>query len=69
LCRHETLDLESDGYQYIRSHNPLISVLYSEWWFFALYDPLVDIGFCIGYSISDPSKTFKLENSVISGML
>ncbi|CAF3850943.1 unnamed protein product [Rotaria magnacalcarata] len=66
---NETLDLESDGYQYIRSKDPLISALYREWWFFALYDPLVDIGFCIGYSAMDPAKTFGLEASGIAGML
>ncbi|CAF3652561.1 unnamed protein product, partial [Rotaria socialis] len=66
---NETLDLESDGYQYIRSEDPLISALYREWWFFALYDPLVDIGFCIGYSAMDPAKTFGLEASGIAGML
>ncbi|CAF1300500.1 unnamed protein product [Rotaria sordida] len=65
----ETLDLESDGYQYIHGEYPLISTLYREWWFFALYDPLVDIGFCIGYGVSDPSKAFGLESSDIAVML
>lgn len=64
-----TLDMESDGYQYIRGQYPLLSTLYREWWFFALYDPVIDIGFCMGYSVSDPSKTFHLEMSGIAGML
>ncbi|CAF4687981.1 unnamed protein product, partial [Rotaria sp. Silwood2] len=66
---NETLDLESDGYQYIRGQEPLISTLYREWWFFALYDPLVDVGCSIGHSVADPSKAFGLEGSGISGML
>lgn len=65
---NETLDLESDGYQYIRGKDPLVSTLYREWWFFALYDPITDVGFCIGYSVSDPSKSFHSEISGIAGM-
>jgi len=66
---NETLNLESDGYQYIRGKDPLIAALYREWWFFALYDPLNDIGFCMGYSVADPAKTFHLEASGVAGML
>lgn len=66
---NETLSLESDGYQYVKHKYPLVSSLYREWWFFALYDPLVDIGFCVGYSVSDPAKSFHQEQSGISGML
>ncbi|CAF1516166.1 unnamed protein product [Adineta steineri] len=66
---NETLSLESDGYQYIRGKDPLISALYREWWFFALYDPIVDIGFCMGYGVADPAKTFSLQSSDIAGML
>jgi hypothetical protein len=58
---NDTLDLESDDYQYVRKQYPLLSALYREWWFFALYDPLVDVGFCMGYSVADPGKTFHLE--------
>lgn len=64
-----TLDMESDGYQYVRGQYPLLSALYREWWFFALYDPLVDIGFCMGYSVSDPGKKLHLETSGVAGML
>lgn len=64
-----TLGLESDGYQFIDKQYPLLSALYREWWFFALYDPIVDVGFCMGYSVSDPGKTFHLEMSGIAGML
>jgi len=66
---NETLDMESDGYQYIRKKQPLIPVLYREWWFFALYDPLEDVGFCMGYSVTDPAKKFSLETSGLAGML
>jgi len=66
---NQTLDMESDGYQYIRKKQPLIPVLYREWWFFALYDPLEDVGFCMGYSVTDPAKKFRLETSGIAGML
>lgn len=66
---NETLAMDSDGYRYIRKKDPLISALYREWWFFALYDPKVDIGFCMGYSVTDPAKTFGLQMSGIAGML
>ena len=66
---NETLNLESDGYQYVRGHDPLISILYHEWWFFSFYDPLVDIGFCVDYSVMDPAKKFDIAVSGISGML
>ncbi|UJR29488.1 hypothetical protein I4U23_010700 [Adineta vaga] len=66
---NETLNMESDGYRYLRKKDPLISSLYREWWFFALYDPLIDIGFCVGYSVADPAKTFNLQMSGVAGML
>lgn len=66
---NDTLDLESDGYQYARGKEPSISGLYQEWWFFALYDPRIDIGFCMGYSVTDPAKTFGRQMYGIAGML
>ncbi|CAF4891386.1 unnamed protein product, partial [Rotaria sp. Silwood1] len=65
----EILALESDSYQYVRGQYPLLATLYQEWWFFTLYDSLIDVGFCIGYSVLDPSKIFDLEGSDISRML
>ncbi|CAF1120555.1 unnamed protein product [Adineta ricciae] len=66
---NETYNMESDGYRYLHKKDPLISVLYREWWFFALYDPKIDIGFCVGYSVADPAKTFHLQMAGIAGML
>ena len=64
-----TLDMTSDGYQYLQSQHPSKSILYREWWFFAVFDPVADVAFCVGYSVSDPAKTFHLEMSGIAGML
>ena len=64
-----TLGLESDGYRYVHGKDPLISALYQEWWFFALYDPQIDIGFFIQYGVADPGKTFGKQSSSITGLL
>ncbi|CAF1428710.1 unnamed protein product, partial [Rotaria sordida] len=66
---NETLTLKNDGYQYARGKDPLISALYREWWFFTLYDIQIDIGFCIGYAVSDPAKTFGEQGAAVGGML
>ncbi|CAF3799611.1 unnamed protein product [Rotaria sp. Silwood1] len=65
----ETLILQSDGFQHVRDKDPLISALYREWWFFTLYDQQIDIGFCIGYGIADPAKTFGQQGATVGGML
>jgi hypothetical protein len=64
-----TLTLKSDGYIYARGKDPLISALYQEWWFFTLYDQQIDVGFCIGYGVTDPAKTFSRQGAAVGGML
>ena len=66
---NETLGLENDGHLYEQGKGPLISALYQEWWLFTLYDPKIDVGFCVGYSVRDPGKTFGLQGSSVGGLL
>lgn len=37
--------------------------------FFSLYDPLIDIGFCIGYSAIDPANALGVQAAGIAGIL
>jgi hypothetical protein len=52
LCEdNSVLGLSADGLQWVKGEDPLISWLYKEWWFFALYDEKADIAGAFGYSV------------------
>ncbi|KAG2389362.1 hypothetical protein C9374_013922 [Naegleria lovaniensis] len=51
---NETLSLSSDAYQFPNHHpNNILEAYYHEWWFFAFFDPVQDIGFCVGYGVQN----------------
>ncbi|KAF0980006.1 hypothetical protein FDP41_001159 [Naegleria fowleri] len=51
---NETLTLSSDAYQFPNHHsNNILEAYYHEWWFFAFFDPIQDIGFCVGYGVQN----------------
>lgn len=45
------LGLSSDGLQWEAGSDPLINWMYTEWWFFAVYDQKADIAGAFGYSV------------------
>lgn len=47
----DVLGPSADGLQWHKGQDPLISWLYKEWWFFALYDEKADIAGAFGYSV------------------
>ncbi|EFC44937.1 predicted protein [Naegleria gruberi] len=61
--------MQSDAFQWRKSENRLLSSYYREWWFFATYDPKADVGFCMGYNVQDPLRTFNKERSSMAGMI
>src|SRR3989338_3125216 len=66
---NETLGMESDAFQWKKSENRLLSSYYREWWFFATYDEKQDVGFCMGYNVQDPLRTFHNDKSSMAGMI
>lgn len=67
-CKDDTVwNMTADAFQYRPTINPA-DAFYKEWWFFTFSDPVSNVAFCMGYSVTDPKQEFGRQSSGVAGM-